>query len=217
MRQEIIDPRGMDGPIPLTLFWGLEANNGEVTVQYDLDTGEENQIPTAEFSNWASLVWIPLRDPEFIYKINCLQNEKEEPSFVDSSPLPLVQIIPKDGELSKVTRRGYLDTFTYYQCSACDTTFRWVKEDDDIVPVCPKCGMTNTWTCDIHGEVSPIHLPNGENRCPHCEKLDTPRGCNKIRNLIQRDGVSRRIHYVAVIKDKVEIEIEEDRITIRSI
>lgn len=218
MRQEILNPKDTSGEVvSLSLFWGLESELGEVSVQYDLDTGEERKIPTPDFANWNSLIWIPFRDPDFIYKVNCLQYEKDNPTFVDASPLPLVHIIPKNGELSRVTRRGFLEFFTYYECSACGTSFKWTREDDDIVPVCPKCGMTNTWTCDIHGEVSPIHLENGENRCPHCEKIGSPRGCNKIRNLIHREGVNRKIHYVAIIKDKVEVEIEEDKIVIKSL
>jgi len=217
MRQEIANPEGADGPAPLQLFWALEDKEGEVAVQYDLDTGEERKIPTAKPHDWASIAWVPFRDPDLVNRINYEQNKLQNPTYVDLSPLPFIQIIPKAGELSRVTRRGYLEYFSYYQCSACDTTFKWKKEDDDIVPVCPNCGMTNTWACDIHGEVSPIHLENGENRCPHCEKTGIPRGCRKIRNLVQKDGVSQRRHYVAVIEDKIEIEIGDDRIIIRSL
>jgi len=217
MRQETSQPRRGRKSCPSSTFWALENSDGEVAIQYDLDTGKERKIPTATPYNWNSIAWAPFREPDLVDKINFEQSKQVYPSYVDLSPLPFVQVIPKPGEMSRVTRRGYLEYFTYYQCSACGTTFKWEKEDDDIVPVCPKCGMSNTWICDIHGEVTPIHLQNGENRCPHCEKLGAPRGCNKVKNLIHKDGASHRRHYVAIIEDKVEVEIGDDKIIIRSL
>ncbi len=217
MRQEIVNPEGAENPAPLQLFWALENSDGEVSVQYDLDTGEEKKIPTALPYNWNSIAWVPFREPDLVDKINFEQSKQVYPSYVDLSPLPFVQIIPKPGELTRVTRRGYLETFSYYQCSACGATFKWEKEDDDIIPVCPRCGTFDTWICGIHGEVSPIHLQNGENRCPDCEDLGKPRGCTKVKKLIHKDGSSHRRHYVAIIEGKVEVEIGDDRIIIRSL
>lgn len=219
MRQEIIlDPeRSGEGPAPLDLFWGLENSNGEVVVQYDLETGVEKKVPTADFAEWSSLVWIPFREPEWIEKINTIQDTLDAPSYVEASPLPLIQVIPKKGELARITRRGFIDYFEYYECTACDTTFKWTPEETEKIPVCPKCGMHNIWTCDLHGEVDPIFLKNGEHRCPDCEKTGIPRGCNRIRNLVVKEGLLKRIHYLTIIKDKVEIEVGEDRVIVRSL
>lgn len=219
MRQEVIlDPESSgEGPAPINFFWGLEDQDGQVTVQYDFETGEENKVPNADFAEWNSFVWVPFREPEWTEKINSIQDRKSSPSYVEISQMPMVQVIPKKGELSRVTRRGFIDYFDYYECGACGTTFKWIEEDDDRTPVCPNCGMHNIWICDIHGEVNPIHMANGENRCPECEKTGIPRGCTRVKNLVNKEGLKKRIHYVGIVADKFEVEIGEDRILIKSL
>ena len=219
MKQEIIlDPKTSgENPAPLNFFWGLEDQDGNVMVQYDLENGQENKIPNADFAAWNSFVWVPFREPDWVEKINALQDEFDSPSYVESSQMPLLQVIPKKGELSRVTRRGFIEYFDYYECSACGTTFKWVEEDDDKIAVCPNCGMHNIWVCDIHGETNPIHMANGENRCPECAKTGIPRGCSKVKNLILKEGLQKRIHYIGIVDGKFEVEIGDDRIIIRSL
>lgn len=184
------------------MYWAIEDMDPEGTtyVLYSFETGEQQKIPDPEFKKWKSVAWIPFTDPAFVNLINEVQSQLPNPSYVDLSDLPVLHIKLRDDELAKIFFRGKIDYSDFYECNDCGTAFLWTKDEYDPYPVCPKCGAYNTWFCDIHGEVMPIFLENGERRCPICEKQGPPRGCNMIRKLFLRTSVRKELSYCIQIK-----------------
>jgi len=203
MRQEIdVLDEGVGGDVPpITLmFWALEDLDGTTYVLYNLATGERNKIPNPNFRRWKSVAWIPFTDPTLVDLINSVERQRENPSFVDLSNLPLLHIYLNEDEEAKVHFTGKIDYSDYYECGDCGTTFVWMQDELDPYPVCPRCGAHNTWFCDIHGDVTPIFLQNGERRCPICEKQQPPRGCSLIRRIFLRTSVRKELMYCIQVK-----------------
>lgn len=189
----------MEAPITL-MYWALEDLDGTTYVLYDLATGEQHKVPDPNFRRWKSVAWIPFTDASFVDLINERQAQLPNPSYVDLSTLPVLHVKLRDDEEARVFFRGKIEYSDFYECGECGTAFLWMREDTDPYPVCPKCGACNTWFCDIHGEVTPIFLQNGERRCPICEKQGPPRGCSLIRRLFLRTAVRKELAYCIQVK-----------------
>jgi len=216
---EEVDSQGWESPLPLRFYWAMEgADSGKVYTQFDLETGEDRPYEDPEKGKYKCLVWIPFRDPELIDRIDLQQSTLPNPTPIEPSVDPIYQVVLKPGERGTMTRRGYINYFDYYRCTACNTEFMWGGVEQSPRPECPSCGTHNDWYCDICKKVipNPIFFKS-EVRCPVCEARGAPRGLIKIRRLKLVEGVERFTNYVIRVEDKFELEIGNDQVTVKSL
>lgn len=125
----------------LKYYWVKVLPDGKTCIpQFKPDTGEEIQWGESEVVSLSKILLVPF-DPELadlVYKVS------EGEIWPETSDRPIVEVSVNPGDKVEVYRRGYITTWTNYECQICGASFKW----DGIGRLtCPTCKTKNEWKC----------------------------------------------------------------------
>jgi hypothetical protein len=198
-----------DKPI-YTYYWVRVSEGGKAcTPQYLFETGQEVMWGDVE-TPYEQLLLVPF-DEDLALKVYrtcgdlCQANNK-----------PMIELNIQKGDVVDVARRGYITSWSDYQCKICGTSWVW---DSRNPLICPECGAHNEWKCSACGEVkkNPLFLPRGEVQCPDCKAKGAPRGLQKVEWLQYREHEDHVVHYYTRVEGKFEIEFSEEKIEMHTL
>lgn len=220
----------------LKYFWARTWNDGVTCeTQFDVVTGEERAwepLPPVPLSR---VMWCPFTE-ELAEKVTARGQPavamEIPPITLDLDPNKIWKEleIPRSmfwgvnspyeantikGERPIFKFQGAMNLSDYYLCSRCGTAFIW-EGDGPLVCPNPECQARNLWFCSRCKQIKTdqIFLPNGEVRCPDCEKTGDPHGLLKIKNLVLMSYTWLETRYVIGIEGKFAVEFGEQEIRV---
>jgi len=192
-------------PEPIyTYFWVVVLDDDVTTiVQYDLEDGHEIMWSNVPINNVSQIAWYPFSE-ELASKAS-----KATGNICLATQNPVLSMNIPPGSIPIVARQNDRTQFDYYVCKNCGTEVYW---DGTGQLECPKCLSRNVWYCKACKEIidDPLLFPNGEVRCPQCEKSGSPNGLNRLRSLELVVGCIHEVYYKLGI-DGGEVHIWNDR------
>nr|WP_324305225.1 hypothetical protein [Methanothrix sp.] len=180
----------LNQPEPIyTYHWIVVLKDGVNAIpQFDPATGHENLWKDLPLNNISKVILCPFND-DLARKV-----WNTSKILAISTDNPIISVDVPDGEVPIAYRVHEIVQYDYYKCTICGTVVFW---DGTNKLECPTCFASNDWYCKRCKEIidNPIFLPNGEVRCPICEKKGDPYGLIRTKSLTLHVGMSHEVFY----------------------
>lgn len=172
-----------------TYHWIVVLKDGVNAIpQFDPMTGNEIMWSDIPIDNVSKVIWSPFT-PDLARKVS-----RACEILAIATDNPTISLDIPDGERPIAYRVHEIIHYDYYLCTICGNTIFWNGNDK---LECPKCLAHNDWYCKKCKIIvdKPIFLPNGEVRCPECERNGDPYGLIRIRSLELHAAIAHEVFY----------------------